>query len=477
MWIWGLLACSQTEVRAIDAEIVVQTEVIDYGDIVVDTTSTQELLISSTSTKALTISAITVESDQGEVFTTSELPPTLENGATWPLQVYFTPTDEVAYTGILTIESDDPDEPITVTLTGNGVPVPAPDIDPDADTYDFGAIAAGSGTYGFLPIRNIGNATLEITGMDQTGSGTFSIESAQTNTVDPGQSIDLFLKYSPYADTGDSGTIIIHSNDPDEPETTITLIGNGGGDNQYPVAVIDGPTEITPGELVSLSGAGSYDPLDLELVSYDWTVVSPDGSSATLTADADTATLQTDLAGTYTASLQVTNSDGLQSAPDLLMIEAIPNEDLHIELYWSTAQADLDLHLSNSSGSFFQIPGDISYCNKTADWGSSSSTADNPTLTLDDDDGYGPESIKLPTPALDTYTVRVHYFEDNGDGDVSATVNIYIRGELKESYTNVLTRDYVWDVAQIQWSEDASTTYVIEGSTDTYDSPNRACYE
>ena len=39
-------------------------------------------------------------------------------------------------------------------------------------------------------------------------------------------------------DSGDSGSLIIYSDDPDENPLEVELIGNGGGDLDYPVAVV-----------------------------------------------------------------------------------------------------------------------------------------------------------------------------------------------------------------------------------------------
>lgn len=53
----------------------------------------------------------------------------------------------------------------------------------------------------------------------------------------------------------------------------------------------------------------------------------------------------TDVAGEYTVGLVVTNTDGVSSAKRSCKMDAIPTEQLHVELSWSTNSADLDLHL------------------------------------------------------------------------------------------------------------------------------------
>lgn len=474
-----LLACGPGEnnIKLIDPEILVQTEVVDFGDVVVDYPSAQELLITSTSTKELTISEITVESDQGDVFSVGELPPPLENEVTWPLQVVFTPRTYLAYTGVLSIYSDDPDDsPVVVTLTGNGTQAPTPDITVEPLSYDFGEVSPGLPVIGGIVIRNDGDGQLEITGVDQAGADTFEVLSSTTYTLDPEEFIQFPIGYTPISELGDNGSIIIHSNDPDEPDTTVILLGNGGGDYAYPVALIDGPTTTEPRQTVTFDGSGSYDPMGYELVAYDWTVLSPPGSAAVVTTATEEMFLQTDIAGIYTVQLQVTNSIGLQSTFASHLLSAIPNEELHVEMYWNTGSADVDLHLSNSGGGFFETPYDINYCNQTAEWGESGDD-DDPSLDIDDTTGYGPENINVSDPAEDTYTVRVHYYEDNGDSDVTVTVNLYLRGELTHTFSKVLSRNQVWDVATIDWTDDSTTTVVTEGTTDPSTASRRACYQ
>jgi hypothetical protein len=67
--------------------------------------------------------------------------------------------------------------------------------------------------------------------------------------------------------------------------------------------------------------------------------------------------------------------------------------------------------------------------------------------------------------------VSVHYFEDNGDGDVVATVRVYTYGLLEGTYTKVLRRNQVWDVADIRWPDGA----VLEGTGAPYTAPRRGC--
>ena len=197
----------------------------------------------------------------------------------------------------------------------------------------------------------------------------------------------------------------------------------------------------------------------------------PERSQALLTNTTnDTAYLATDIAGDYSVQLAVTNTIGVSSAPTTCTFTAIPEENLHVELTWSTGAADLDMHLLNGGAQFFVSPGDCNWCNQSPDWGASGSS-DNPSLDLDDRQGYGPENINVDSPANDTYSIKVHYFTDNGDTTTTATVKVYLYGALAGEASAAMSRDTVWDAGQVRWPE---ALYVTQ-STANYTAPSRLC--
>ena len=88
----------------------------------------------------------------------------------------------------------------------------------------------------------------------------------------------------------------------------------------------------------------SYDPNGYPIVSYKWTIVDqPQGSSATLGAGiADRYGFRPDMAGDYTMQLVVENDRCLLSEPCTVDIQAIPNENLWVEMHWEHAGDDMD---------------------------------------------------------------------------------------------------------------------------------------
>jgi hypothetical protein len=280
--------------------------------------------------------------------------------------------------------------------------------------------------------------------------------------------------YEPQSLEGDSGSFEIVSNDPDEPSITVHFLGNGGGDFDYPVAVIDGPVSAAPLDTLALDGSGSYDPEGFNLTAYEWTITGlPIGSTTTLNNRTNDSTeLFLDIAGNYEVQLQVWNEIGLASAPAKYQVQAIPDDRIHVELLWDSAYGDMDLHMyEDESVQFFELVGDCNYCNPNPEWGASGN-ADNPRLDLDDTMGFGPENTNIEEPAPGNYPVRVHYFEDNNSGASTATVRFYIDGLLFDEFSKVLTRNQIWDVGTIKWPDGV----VVEETTPLYEAQRRACW-
>lgn len=457
-WMILLAACnSDTKVAAAKPNLALSVTELAFGDVVVDYPETRGVELLNGGLGPLDITDVTVDGDVPGVFAIGALPTDdLLSDDRFPLSVTFTPPDYDDYSATLTVTSNDDDSPHVVVLTGTGVQAPTPDVALDTLVLDYGTVAPLTTGVQWVTLSNEGDGPLAITGVQQLGSGSFSVQSDLTAAVlQPGQSQQVIVMYTPTTDQGDNGGLTITSNDPDEPVVNVTLIGNGGGDFEYPVAVIDGPAEAAPRDTLAYDGAGSYDPTGLEITSYEWTLVEvPDGSTAaeSFTITTETAYLQTDLAGTYAVSLVVENSAGLRSAPAVWSVEAIPEEELHVELLWNTGSADLDLHLLTSDGEFFVEPYDCNFCNRTPSWGAIGE-ADDPRLDIDDVSGFGPENINIDTPADDRYTVMAHYYTENGDGDVTATVRVYLYGALASETSYALSRNDLWTVGEIRWPE------------------------
>jgi hypothetical protein len=245
-------------------------------------------------------------------------------------------------------------------------------------------------------------------------------------------------------------------------------------DTASPSSPYSAGLELRPLDRVYLDGVRSYDsrdPGDPSLIlTYSWEVVSYPSGANPDDFDFNGRTtryfdLWLPLAGYYEVKLTITNDIGL-SAEDTVGFDAIPPEDLHLQLVWNRDN-DVDLHLVNltQSDALCNEPWDCYWSNTAPRWFTSAAagTGPNPTLDIDDMDGIGPENINIDTPASGTYRLYVHYYYDDwfNTADTSATqatVRIYVDGSMAQEYRRTLNTNDVWAVADITWSAGAGAT-------------------
>ncbi len=195
-------------------------------------------------------------------------------------------------------------------------------------------------------------------------------------------------------------------------------------------------------------GDESYDPDDLEIVSYNWKMVEqPVGSTVNMpTGDANRYGFSPDLAGEYVAELTVTNSAGVSSEPCEAVLSAEPAEALWVELYWENGGDDMDLHLVAPGGSL-ETDRDCYFANcapsffsSGLDWGVAGDPTDDPSLDLDDIPDAGPENITIEEPEEGVFTVVVHDYPGSVyEGGNPVTVNIYLDGARQFTDTRVIS--------------------------------------
>lgn len=224
-----------------------------------------------------------------------------------------------------------------------------------------------------------------------------------------------------------------------------------------PVAVIAGPANASPLDIVLFDGSASYsDQSPIE--TYQWSVTGrPGGSHAELVQDASDprrAVFHVDLAGDYEIALKVTDERGMDGT-DHWRFSAVPWQTVHVELTWDRPDTDVDLHLVSESegGTFYSEPFDCFYENTNPDWGAPGIDVDDPAIDIDDVDGFGPENVSLNEPQEGhRYRVLVHYYDDRGAGASTVTVRLYLSGLLRYEGIHPLDRTGSgWEVATIDW--------------------------
>ena len=365
-----------------------------------------------------------------------------------------------------------------VPILGSGDGEPVPDIYAAPAALDLGEGVVGSvGVVHEILVGNAGPGILHTGDVQLSDEANFTLESSAVSnqTFEASQSGSMSLTFTPSQQGNFEAEILVFSDDSDESPLIIPIVAvsNAAGVGKSPTAIC-GPDIISaPFATEQFDGSGSVaPPLD-----YQWTLTPPTGSMAVLNNYAIASpTVTLDLAGTYVGVLTVTNSDG-DSDSCSQNVEAIPNENFRIEMYWAHSGDDMDLHLlrpagqwtgggprseddcyfSNCSGGGITIPGWPIPGLSSPDWGVISDTVDDPNLDLDDISGIGPENINIIAPATGSYAGEYIVFVHDYPGSAftpanDVTVNIYLNGVLAQTFTfQHVGEDQDYYVAKIAW--------------------------
>ncbi len=213
-----------------------------------------------------------------------------------------------------------------------------------------------------------------------------------------------------------------------------------------PIAVcsVDTNPVAPPSQTAHFNGSPSYSPIDLDIVGLEWTLINaPDGNAAPLASRTGvTTTLTPQLSGEYHIELTVIDELGVRSEePCTLVLQAIPLTNLQIEMFWSHANDDMDLHLVRPGGTARTFDDCFSVtCIDGIDWGVTGDSSDDVRLLASDVTGVGPEIIQIETNEVGDFNVFVH---DNPAAErtepTDVTVNIVLDGELSFSQTRRIT--------------------------------------
>ncbi|MDP2342984.1 MAG: choice-of-anchor D domain-containing protein [Deltaproteobacteria bacterium] len=410
-------------------------------------------------------------------------------GQTEELSITVRPLVVGTINATLIVDSDDPDArpnhvevPITVTAINVGLP----DIEVTPDAVEFATIGRSDVGRETVTIKNVGirDLVLDSVVLSDDSDPAFGIAlggvvegAVDAPVLGPQSSSDLVLSFRPQDTDRHSGTVVIKSNDPDEPEVRIAISAQAV---ECPIAtaiLLDDDQQIEPFDTVRIDGrdstavaAGTFIPPPPE--GYQWTLlVRPIGSTAILASETNDRTeLDVDLAGLYQVQLEVFAADTTRPdnapirscAPAIVDIQVVPTDDLHIQLVWDSPDADLDLHVLQEDGSAFTHEGDVYFSNRRPvapdDVGWSENGDENPRLDVDDDRGYGPENTNIKHPAPGSrWTVLVHYWnkQTSGDPQTNATVRLFVYGSQAIELNQLFSTDQqLWSAIEIEWSAD-----------------------
>jgi hypothetical protein len=235
---------------------------LSFGDVAVGTTSAPlTSAIMNTGTAPLTVIAIALcsaPSTSAEfAFTAPVLPFDLPAGGSANLRVTYAPTGAGTDTGCVAVTSNASNGPTTnLSVSGTGVVPPTPTIGVAPTSLAFGDVTVGTTSAPrTLTVSNTGTATLTGTIALAAGTSTeFAVSPTAFSIPAGGASVSVTVTYAPAAVGGDTGSLLVSSNDAANPTVAVALSGAGVAAPAPSIALV--PSALSFGT-VTLGGSAS----------------------------------------------------------------------------------------------------------------------------------------------------------------------------------------------------------------------------
>ncbi|MFO0745821.1 MAG: choice-of-anchor D domain-containing protein [Myxococcota bacterium] len=489
--------------EAAQSRLIAQPSVVDFQVVQAGQSSTKTVSLLNTGSANLEITSFFLSGHPGYSVTiggtsynvtaetaaagiTLPTPLTVGVGSAESVEVKYTATGSEAAEGDILFKSNDPTATngTAVKLFAN---VAGPCIKVNPGTVDFGGKLVGQQSAIEVEIKSCGDRALEINSIAvvEDGAGVFGVDPSSAGaypiTIQPDQSVKIPVTYLPtnVATVGgdgqfvrDLGKLRISSNaylaDYDVP------MSGFGTDGSCPTAVItcSEGDEVLPQTRMHCSASAST-ATSGNITAYQWSVRQPNGSNENIRPSPTQRDIQFDanIVGSYTFVLDVFDQFGTKScSPAEYEVLVTSDEAIHVELIWHTpgdinetdtgmtlggnsVGSDVDLHvLHQNAPDYFDDRWDTYWLSPNPNW-AGAGTNDDPSLDRDDTDGAGPENFNLAFPEFNhTYTVGVHYWDDWGYGTAYSTVRVYIYGQLRFNWNDVLLVNHdMWNVCEIAW--------------------------
>jgi hypothetical protein len=238
--------------------LVVSPSQVTFGTVSIGQTASATVLLSNEGSAPLEITQLGLTGQSFSVAGQSNLPITINAGATHSLNVQFAPVASGAAAGQLTVTSNaSTNSTALISLSGTGVaPVAASGIlvaSPSQVT--FGTVSVGQTASATVLLSNEGSASLEITRLGLTGQS-FSV-AGQSNlpiTINAGAAYSLNVQFAPVASGAAAGQLTVTSNLSTGNTAAIILSGTGNVPfNLGDATITDGPGTIIPPGFLGLS--------------------------------------------------------------------------------------------------------------------------------------------------------------------------------------------------------------------------------
>jgi hypothetical protein len=463
---------------------------MDLGQVAFSTAHRFEVIVRNPSNVPLRVDEVSLTPDSDPAFFVEGFPSEVLAGAELPIVIWFQPVVAEQVTGGIVIRTDGsnmPAEGITIDLSGAGTEGNG-SITVSPDTCDFGLKTPGTTSYCDVQLDALG-ASVAIYSSTVTGDPTFSIAGNAPTQIPDNAAVTLRVEFTPTDFVTYGGVLVLETSDAARPRIEIPLRGQG----------TNGPTCTVVIDTVNGAPAGPtpiLEPLDDVRLRVDsshpdaitiWTFLDqPAGSTAVFTDPVANETqlsfdgnIGIDVAGTYRVqAVQTVPNEGTTGSCEL-QFNAVPDDELLIQLSWDSPVGDLDLHViqEDVQGRYCSrgvAPGAMTedcgpavvqdcyysscrpFSELRPDWDSDgvAGSGGDPSLDVDDLCGFGPENTNVDFPAAGRYLIGVDHFGFTGcagTGSAIATVRIYSYGQLVAEHVKELNEGDFWEVAVVDW--------------------------
>jgi Abnormal spindle-like microcephaly-assoc'd, ASPM-SPD-2-Hydin len=212
-------------------QLTVSATSLSFGNVTVNTATTQSLTLTSTGTSPVTVNSAAI-TGAGFTIVAGSFPVTLNPTQTATLQVQFNPTSPGAASGQISISSNSASTSTTVvTLAGTGVTVLNPQTSPQlavsATSLSFGNVTVNTATTQSLTLMSTGTSPVLVSSAAITGTGFAIVGGSLPVTLNPTQSVTLQVQFDPTTTGTASGQVTISSNSTTGGTAFVALNGIG----------------------------------------------------------------------------------------------------------------------------------------------------------------------------------------------------------------------------------------------------------
>jgi hypothetical protein len=471
-------------------------EVIDFGMVTVGTSKELVVRIKSRQQVELRVSTISTSGDDAVSFVPDPAGPLSVPGLDErTFRVTFSPAAVRAHEATLVVRSNDPaHKTVTVPLVGTGVTGSARVVACIESTAEFptrcadtqvspplplvlGDVIEGRQLKALVAVFNDGDSMLSVSSIAFTdpsaaAASGFSFVGDVTGgaSVAPHESVSFKVLFAPNgAHLGPvAASVQVASDDPEEPLVTVQLEATARP-NTPPQAclalrqvirrdgtVVELPDGVPPDVIEPLDRlvfdaavregcSGDFE--DGDDVTLSFTVEGPGLAPPVELVDGEPTrrAIVPEVPGDYRVRLVVRDPLGKTAAADAqgvpaeVAVRVVVQRDVGVYLTWADAPfVDLDVHLVHPDALLWdgdgRGPSDCHYRNRHPNWGSTSSTLDDPLLAIDDQGtGQLVESVELDDPEPGArYQLHAHFSSDARQraGAPSCTSDAQCGGEV-----------------------------------------------